>query len=410
MKKSLLVIAVLPLFFSCEKSGEVQIKAPVQITLSAAESEIAGKNNAFTFNFLSRVIKANEGNIMVSPYSLAACLSMTANGAAGDTRDSILTAIGFKDESIQNVNNYFYKITGAISGADPTTKLAIANSIWYRNTLTAKPSFINSNQTYYNALIKALDFNSASSPSIIDNWISDNTNGLIKDVIKYINPSELMFIINAVYFKATWAKDYDFTKQNTTVRDFVTSKKEYCSVNMMNKMRSYKSVISNEYSAVAIPYGNNSFEYIAILPATGISTEDLAVKLSDEGYFSNMINSFSYKNVLLGLPKFKYRFNTSLNTMLTGMGMGIALDSQKADYSEIFENTGAYLSDIFQYNYIELNEEGTEAASVTVAKFAATSGPAYEIIEFNRPFIYIIREKSSGVILFAGKVENPAKN
>jgi serpin B len=395
---------------SCGKDlGSSANSEPLAINLSAGDETIANIGNSFTFDVLGRVIKESSGNIMISPYSLSACLSMTANGAAGATQDSMLNALGFTGKTISHVNSYFAKVTSSILKTDPSTKLSIANSIWFRNTISVKPEFIQTTTDSFKAIVKGIDFNASSSVNTINKWASDKTNGLITKVIEEITPDNIMFLLNAVYFKAIWAKGFEFDSKKSKEMLFYQTNKVNTTVNMMINEHSYNSIVNEKLSAVSIPYGNGAFEFMAFLPAESSSIEKMISDLKNESNFNSLTSQMESQNIILKIPKFKFKFDTRLNNILCSLGMGIAFDPFKADFSNAFNGlSDAHISYVKQFNYIEVNEKGTEAAAVTVTGIVATSIPVSPLsIVFNRPFVFIIREKATGIILFAGKIEDP---
>jgi len=409
--KKLLLFMILPLWMiSCEKNKALVITDPVSITLSAPETEIVSNGNNFSLRVLKSVIEEDgtNRNIMISPYSLSVALSMTANGAAGATLDSMMTTLGFGERSLSELNSFYKKVTSAILSTDPSTTIAIANSIWFKNTLSVKNTFEQANSYWYDATVKGLDFSAPDAPVVINNWSSDKTNGLIKKVIGQINPNDIMYLLNAVYFKSIWGENFDFKIYNTTTEPFYKEGGQTVNVRMMNNDRKYLYFSDKNLTAISIPYGNGSFEYVALLPAQNNTVSNLADQISDEEYFNNILARRNSAEIMLSMPKFKYSFDVDLKSTLSKMGMGIAMDSERADFSNLFnENLDSYISMIKQYNYIELNEAGTEAASVTVVGVGVTSLPVKVSVKFNRPFLYFIREKSTGIVLFAGRIANP---
>lgn len=410
MKKLFFLISVLTLALSCSKdSGSSVNSEPLVINLSASDEAIANIGNTFTFEVLGRVINEKTGNIMISPYSLSACLSMTANGAKGATQDSMLKALGFTGKTISQVNSYFEKVTTSILKTDPSTKLSIANSIWYRNTISVKSEFIQTTSDSYKAMVKGIDFNASSSVNTINKWASDKTNGLITKVIDEITPDNIMFLLNAVYFKAIWAKGFEFDSKKSKKMQFYQTNKVNTTVTMMINEHSYNSIVNENLSAVSIPYGNGAFEFLAFLPSETSSIGKMITDLTNESNFNSLIAQMESRKIILQLPKFKFKFDSRLNNILYSLGMGIAFDPFNADFSNAFNGlSDAHISSVKQFNYIEVNEKGTEAAAVTVTGMDATSMPVSPIsIVFNRPFVFLIREKSTGIVLFAGKIENP---
>ena len=409
MKRLSVLAAVALLLCSCSKDNCQSIQEPIEIALTAPESSIAVQSNNITFDLLSRTSESVQRNVMISPYSLAACLSMTANGAAGETRREMLSAMGYGGHSIEDVNSYFKKVTSAILKADPSTKLSIANSIWYRNSIKVKTTFTDAAKTWFHADVRALDFDAQSAPLAINKWVSDKTNGLITNVIDNIDPSSIMFLINAVYFKSVWSDGYQFKTASTASADFIAPGAAYSQVSMMSNTFTYKCLKNSDVMIVKIPYGNKSFQFTAYMPLNGDTPSAFAKKLSNQEYYNSLKSSLNTKNITLKLPKFKFRFNIELTQTLKSMGISKAFDPYSADFDNAFENVDdAYISFVKQFNYIEVEEKGTEAASVTLTGIETTALPVQpELFIFNKPFLFTISENSTGIVLFAGSVINP---
>jgi serpin B len=375
------------------------------MNLPVSQQEFVYGSNQYSFSFLASCYKYKDENIIISPFSLNSALSMTVNGAAGSTKQAMLKAMGFEDGSIEDLNNHYRDFSSALLNADTSVRLIMANSIWYRNIYTLNTQFSNVNEDYYNAYIKDLDFQSSLSPGIIDNWISEKTDNLIKDVIKEIKKEDVMFLINTLYYNAKWAEGYKFKESHAG--NFHSDENNVI-VTMMENREQYNCYFGDTFSAVTIPYGNQAFEFIAFMPTNGNTMNTLMGKLSDVTFYNTIMSSFSKELIGIRLPKFKFKYDLDLIDFLKERGMSIAFDKELASFPGIFnEENRLYISSAKQFNYIEVNENGTEAASATSIVVSATSAPNYKIIEFNRPFIFIIREKSSGIIIFAGYVNNP---
>jgi serpin B len=389
-----------------------ELSEPIRIDLSDTEFRLASEGKTFAWEFFSTAYEQfnEDENIVLSPLSLNMALAMTWNGANGETRQAIQKAMGMSDYSPSEVNEYFKKLREAILKTDPTTQLALANSIWYDNEFPVKPDFIQTNKTWYSADVKAIDFSSPDAPKQINNWCADNTNGLIKDMIGTIPPDVVVYLLNALYFKGTWANDFGFDSSGTRDVSFKKEKGETASVKMMSQNNRLYYYRNADFALTALPYGNHAFNMVFILPNENVSFDAALAKLKQPGYWETCLGSGTTAEVDLFIPKFKieYEPKPNLNGTLTRLGMGIAFGN--ADFSGI-SSIPLSISQVRQKAVIEVNEQGTEAAAVTVVELAVTSLPPTtpEKVTFraDRPFLFAIQESSTGTILFMGKIGAP---
>ncbi|MFA5850307.1 MAG: serpin family protein [Bacteroidales bacterium] len=398
---------------SCEKNTktEDEKRDPIEIVLSASENKMAVSDKSFALNIFESVCKNDAGkeNIMISPFSLSSALAMVWNGADGQTKSAIQNTIGFEGYQEKEVNDYFKKMRESLISTDPSVKLAIANSIWYRTGAKINDVFVKSNKMFYNAQVQALDFSLPSAKNTINNWCSDNTNGLIKDVVKETPPDALIYLLNALYFKGEWKSGYGFDEKNTRNGTFKCDDGKTVSVQMMNNVRKISYFEDQTLSAVTLPYGNGAFNMVILLPKTNISTGKMIDALKNEQYWGNILTKWTTKEVSMQVPKFKFKYEIDLNSILKAMGMAVAFDPLSANFSKAFTDNNFFISLVKQFTYIDVNEKGTEAAAVTVIMGVTSAGPA-EHVSFiaDHPFVFAIVENSTGCILFMGKVGNPS--
>ena len=413
MKNTILILAMFAVvtgFYSCSKSKSIDsAKTAVPISLSQHQKDLVVANNAFGFNIFKTIMLAegNDKNVFISPLSISLALAMTYNGANGDTKTEMQNTLQFPNLSSDEINGYFQKLSTSLIQVDPKVNLGIANSIWYRNTFSILPAFIQVNQDYYNAHIEALDFNNPNSVNTINNWVSDKTNKRIPKVIDQISNDLVMFLINAIYFKGSWM--YEFDKNGTHDLSFTLADASVISTPLMHQKGSFNSFSNEQFSAVEMPYGQGNFTMVVLLPNDGYSANDILTNLSSENWDS-WTNSFSKQNVEITFPRFKFEYDRTLNNDLTNLGMGKAFSDTEADFTNINPNGGLYISYVKHDSYVEVNETGTEAAAVTVVAISATmAGPGNEYHTFlvNKPFVFAIRETTTNTILFMGKVSNP---
>lgn len=414
MKKittSLLLLSIVLIFVSCEKSNldkENKLPEPMKIQLRGSEASMQKSDQAFAFDFFAKVFDEeqndNDENFMVSPFSLSMALAMTWNGSAGDTKTAMQNTLGFEDWADEDVNKYFSKLKNAFQETDPSTKLSIANSIWTNQQVKIFPEFISLNKTYYNATVESVDFTNSATVGRINKWAADNTNNLIDKVLEKTKSDDLMYLLNAIYFKGIWVSEFDV--KNTSKMNFTADNGSQVKVDMMHQEANFNYAHDETMQVVELPYGNKSFSMMVLLPKEDKNLEDVAHVLQQSDYWSNLKREFGNKKVDLFIPKFKTEYSKKLNDVLTDMGMGIAFEADKADFSRMSDRD-AYISFVTQDTYIATDEVGTEAAAVTVVGIVGTSAPVTESVVFkaDKPFIYMIQENSSGSVLFMGAVK-----
>lgn len=414
MKKittSLLLLSIVLIFVSCEKSNldkENKLPEPMKIQLRGSEASMQKSDQAFAFDFFAKVFDEeqndNDENFMVSPFSLSMALAMTWNGSAGDTKTAMQNTLGFEDWADEDVNKYFSKLKNAFQETDPSTKLSIANSIWTNQQVKIFPEFISLNKTYYNATVESVDFTNSATVGRINKWAADSTNNLIDKVLEKTKSDDLMYLLNAIYFKGIWVSEFDV--KNTSKMNFTADNGSQVKVDMMHQEANFNYAHDETMQVVELPYGNKSFSMMVLLPKEDKNLEDVAHVLQQSDYWSNLKREFGNKKVDLFIPKFKTEYSKKLNDVLTDMGMGIAFEADKADFSRMSDRD-AYISFVTQDTYIATDEVGTEAAAVTVVGIVETSAPVTESVVFkaDKPFIYMIQENSSGSVLFMGAVK-----
>ena len=361
----LLIISSLLTINSCDKKSledEVKLSEPMKIELQAAEASILKSNQAFAFDFFTKVLNEEDQNFMVSPFSLSMALAMTWNGSANDTKLAIQNTLGFEGWTNDEINGYFKKLKDAFEKTDSSTKLSIANSIWTNQNVKILPNFIALNQTYYNATVESVDFGNSATVGRINKWAGNNTNGLIENVIEETNPLDLMYLLNALYFKGIWVSE--FNVKHTSKMDFTTENGNKAKVDMMQQKSNFNFAHNNIMQLVELPYGNKAFSMMVLLPKEDKTLMDVATALQQEDYWSNLKRKLSNKEVQLFIPKFKTEYSKKLNDVLIDMGMGIAFNSDKADFSRMSDKD-AFISIVTQDTYIATDEVGTEAAAVT---------------------------------------------
>jgi serpin B len=387
---------------SCDIIG-TRDTPPTPVKLNFKAAELIEADQQFAFELFREVLSlSEEENIMISPLSVSYALGMTYNGAAGTTQDAFEEVLHFEGLTKQEVNESYKDLMGQLVTLDKNVEFSIANSIWYRLGANVLESFITTNREYFDAAVEELDFSDPASVDVINDWIEEQTNDKIRDMLDQIPPGVYMYLVNAIYFNAEWK--YTFDKDDTFTGDFYPEGGGTEAVEYMRIEESFGYALQEEYAAVELPYGDSAFSMVAILPSEEIPVDSFIAMYGQEEW-SRLGSLSGTQKMTVELPKFKYEFKSLLNDPLTGLGLGVAF-SDAADFSGITKETDLFISRVIHQTFIDVNEKGTEAAAATIVEMRETS--AYmNHIRFDRPFLYIIKENSTGAILFMGKVGRP---
>ncbi len=403
MKKSLHLVFLLfvaVLVGACNKPDDT----PKPLNLTPEALQLVQSSNAFGLDLFAGVLdEAEPGkNVMISPLSVSLALSMTYNGAAGDTRTAFEQTLRTPDLSRDQINRYNQELVTALLAHDPKVILEIANSIWYRNEYQILPDFIERNQTYYSAEVNAADFINPATLGLINGWVDEKTHSKIEKIIDQINPESFMFLINAIYFKGAW--EYEFDKKETSNREFYLEDGSTVTVPMMNQEIDLNMFTHERFVSAELPYGKGNWSMLVFLPLENYTVEDVVGLMNEDTWSAWMKSYLPATEVNLYLPRFQFAFDQNLNNVLTSMGLGVAF-TDGADFSDIAPGLPLAISKVLHKTFIDVNEEGTEAAAVTSVEIGLTSTGNYFMV--NKPFLFAITERSTGAILFIGKVLNP---
>ncbi len=355
---------------------------------------------------------ANKGNVMISPASVYLALAMTLNGADGETKEAMLKVLADQGMTVEMLNKASRDWITLLNKTGEKTTLAVANSIWFDQDFTPYQPFLQSNADYFAADAHKLDFKDKGTPNIINAWVKDATRGTIEKIIESINSDVVMYLINTVYFKSDWQTPFE--KKDTHDRAFKTPDGSiktaflHCTGQM-----AYLS--GNEATGVALPYDDGQFAYFALLPDGEMTPREWLAKQAQASLFDNIAGMMAQKTNLtveLAMPKFEARYEDSLLNELGQLGMEIAFDPNRADFSQMNEQhtKNLYISEVKHKTFIRVDEKGTEASAATSVEEGITCIPlSNKQLIFDRPFLYGIMDLKTGMPLFAGIMENPAK-
>ena len=395
---------------SCEKKpAQALPEAPVEIELTLKQKEVVASANRFAFDLFRPVVagEAAGTNIMISPFSVSSALSMTLNGAANGTFDAVKSALRYDGMSLEEINDTYRKLVTEMIPVDERVVMEVANSVWAENQFPVRKEFIAALEDWYMAEANNFDVRDPRSVDIINGWIEEKTHDRIQKMIAQLEPDLAMLLINAVYFNGKWKHQFDI--KNTADRAFYVTPGNPADVPMMYQKQKFAVAAVEKAKLVELPYGQGNYSMVVALPDEGISASEIAAGLDSEKWERWMVSlSYGETEVELFMPKFRYEYKRKMNDDLISLGMGPAFDPSAADFSRI-SDVEVFISFVLHQTFIENKEEGTEAAAATVVGFTRTSlPPEPEKININRPFLYFIRETTTGTIVFMGLVADPA--
>ena len=399
-------------YFSLYSGGEDLMSAVKGSTWPDAPDKIDSDFQKTLFDFswiFFREVSQNEGNVLISPASVYLALGMTYNGADTETCKAMAKTLKTEGLSEEEFNTACRDYISILESLGEKTELAIANSVWYRRGFNPDKDFLRKNADYFRATAQALDFDDPKSAKIINDWVNKQTKGTIDKIVDKIQPDVVMYLINAVYFKSDWQVPFDAA--NTREMQFHTPKGDVVA-KFMNRSGHMQYIDKNGVKGVILPYDDGRFSFFALLPKEGKDVRAF-IKELDGKEIRNYLLSKEEGYISLSLPKFETSFEDSLKDELTKLGMGIAFDSSKADFSRMNaeREKNLYISEILHKTYCKVDELGTEASAVTSIEVTLTSMPVGQDIHivFDRPFVYGIVDTTTEAPLFLGIMENPTQ-
>lgn len=403
------LLAAVTLFGTgCENSGSDTPDTPLRpIALSTKGAEINRSTQQFSLRFFREIAKNKEVNFCISPLSASLCMGMLLNGADGETYDEMQQTLGYAGYTREEINEYARTMQAELPTLDAKTLFSTANSLWFREGFPILPEFVETNREYYQAEVRTVPF-TPDLVSQINRWCSDHTAGRIPKIIDELPESSVAVEMNALYFKGIWATE--FKKEQTTDENFYPTDGSTLSVPSMHQTETLAYYADNEARIVELPYGNGAFSMLLFCPADPARTtiDALLDGLTEEKWDQWTGGLFPHR-VTLTLPRFKMEYEKELNREFQEMGTRQVFDILTANLSKLSPEPMA-LGLLKQKTFIEVDEKGTEAAAVTIGIDYTSSyepvGPPIDL-RFDHPFGFVIREKSTEAIIFAGKVGKP---
>jgi len=408
-KFAVLSAMILFTLVACSEKDEVRL-GPVEIKLTGEQLELIEGTNRFGLDLFRKIISEEEDteNVFISPLSVHLALSMTWNGAAGNTREQMMKVLNYPGYDDETINSSIRQLIEDLLSVDKKVETTIANSIWYRDNYNVEQNFLDITSKYFDAHIRSLDFSNPASIGIINSWVAEKTKNRVEEIVDNITPHHVMFLINAICFKGIWTKE--FVPEHTRNRPFYLSPDKEKDVMTMETEGEFGYARMEGYSIAELPYGQGNYSMLVFLPDTDVGAGGMIDKLDLETWNSlpDILNN--KKKLNLRLPRFTFDYDVDLDSALIDLGMEDAFD-ERADFTRIEKNGGIFISRVRHKSFVEVNEEGTEAAAVTSVEMVRTSLPAEppEIIYFHvdRPFVFAIKEKYTNSIIFIGRVMEP---
>ncbi|WP_230199304.1 MULTISPECIES: serpin family protein [Oceanobacillus] len=413
-KKSLLFVALsfIVLFIAACNSGSPEDNDPNENNQNSEDEggssmkEVSEASNLLAFQSIQSLDPNDDGNVFVSPTSYWLAMAMVYNGANGDTRSEMGQALQLQGMDIEDFNHQNASLMEHFTNVnDEELELNIANSIWLNQTYEFLDTFQQSVTDTYQAELAAL-----TTPEPINEWVSNQTNGKIKDIINQIDQEHVAILVNATYFNGAWT--YPFDENNTQERTFHKKNNSSVEVPFMALNEELPYVETDQMQAVSLPYGENEdMQMELFLPKEDIAMDDFLEGFTLENW-QEWRDSMEIQKGNLRMPKFSLEYEAELQNFFQSLGMEQAFDTQEADFSNMIdqEQLGAlYIDKIVHKTFLDVDEEGTEAAGATSVEMKTTSieiGENFDM-EINRPFLLTISDNETDTILFMGMIHEP---
>lgn len=376
------------------------------IRLTRSEEQALASQNAFAFNlFKNKHIVNNEVNDLISPISASTCLGMLANGVEGEALGELVKALLPEGGSLDDLNSLNKTLATALVTVDNSTKLSLANSIWADKNIKLNSNFTAKNADFFNATSQYTDMYSQSGADQINSWVSENTNGLIEKIFNDA-PSIDLTLVNTLYFKGSWVNPFD--EKDTEKKEFLNADGTRTNTDMMYRKLQGRYADQKDYMAVTLPYGNEAYSFIAVMPSENVGLDSFISGLDTKKWSEIKKSMKDDMNIKVTLPKFNVRYEwKDLKKTLKAMGVEKLFTAKDALTGICDKWLDPGQTTMTQNAVLSVDEKGAEGAAETHIKLATcdNSIPKDPVVNLNRPFIYVIEEQSTGAVLFIGKID-----
>jgi len=371
--------------------------------LTSTEVDLIGASNDFAFD-LARQVSHPDSSFLISPLSASMALGMTMNGADGNTWEEMRTVLGFEGMTQEDINESYRTLTELLLTLDGSVTTGLANSVWIRSGFSVFDSFREVLEADFDAEVGVLDFDDPASVDVVNAWVSEATNGRIEDIVEPpIEPAAVMFLMNALFFQAPWSLPFD--PANTEMAPFRLRDGTTVDVEMMGfeRRQFFYATETEHYTAMDLPFGGRAYALTVVVPSELDGLAALVSGLDGAGW-RTLTEGIRDAFVGVHLPRFTLEYEREYQDVLTELGMGEAFDPLRADFSRLSSREGLFVREVRQKTFLTVNEEGADAAAATLAVGAALSEIPRIDVRADRPFLFAIRERLSGTILFLGAV------
>ncbi|MEZ4907335.1 MAG: serpin family protein [Saprospiraceae bacterium] len=408
MKYSISLLFMVIIMLSCSKQIDPDDNMD-SVKFECADNQkvcdLSYDNASFGFDILKKLHNSDEdNNLFISPFSISSALSMAMNGAKNETLEQMMNSLQYSGWNLDSLNAAYRDYLVLLPLLDNNVVMKNANSIWYKNGYPVLEDYLTTCNDYFKSEIESRDFSDEATLDEINQWVEDNTEGKIKDILDMIPGDAVMYLINAIYFKGTWK--YKFDEKNTYKGDFTLQNGGKVSVDMMNEEELPVSYYNDEMiSAIDIPYGDSIYSITILLPNSGYNIDNLIDGI-DIDYWNEITSGFYHVTMNVTVPKFKIEYKNEISKILSDLGMPIAFTSM-ADFSGINGFGNLFISRVIHQSFVEVDEAGTEAAAATVVEVLYNSIQDNYFVA-DKPFVFVIKENKTNSILFIGKLMDPS--
>jgi serine protease inhibitor len=392
--------------------GDASPKPPQEATrLVLITDEIRAANTQFALAMLQQLDDPKTGeNLCFSPLSLALALSMTLNGAEGETYDAIAKTLGYTEQKLDAINTQSRALARLLKPDDKSITVHMANGLWVQQGFPLKPDFLRALLTHYETRTETVDFrNAEAATNAINTWVKEQTQGLIEKLFQAgdFDAQTRLALVNTLYFEGAW--QYPFPKDATQDAPFYLESGATKQVPMMRLSERLPYLRGEGFEVVALPYGEGDYRFYLFLPDKGRTVADLRKQLTSENW-GKWLGAFRVVQGSLQMPRFKIEAKYDLKPPLSALGMGVAFDPDRADFSRIADVSPErlFIQKAIQKAVVEVDEEGTKAAAATGIMVGVTSVPVDQFnMVVDRPFLFAIVHQPTGTVLFLGVVRQP---
>jgi serpin B len=393
------------LLLSCSDSTGPADPGPITElprALSQAERDVLAGSNDFAFDLAAELLpEGPDENLFWSPLSASMLLGMVLNGTDGDTFDQIRAGLGFEGMTQAQINEGYRDLIDLLTTLDPSVTVELANSTWARMGYPILPDFQQRLTDFFSAEAREVDFGDPATLAAINGWVDEATHGRIEKIFDQLPAGAVMVLLNAIYFQGDWTTQFD--EDLTAPASFTRSDGSTVTADLMSMDDTF---LFGRYGGVAVvdlPYGGEAFSMTLAVPDAGLDVTEVVAGLTPE-IWRGWIEGLAETRVAVGLPRFELEWKAELNDPLKALGMTDAFDAGLADFSRLVEGGGPWLSLVKQKAFVKVDEKGTEAAAVTGGVVVDSAPPQ---VRADRPFLFVLRERLTGTILFMGVVNDP---